>query len=135
MPYKNKEDTKAASKRWATLNREKKRAQNQAYHKRYPNKVAAKRREHRRKRRHLSLANVARYRARLLNATPQWANQAAISQIYEMAARLGPDYHVDHIIPLSSPEVCGLHVETNLNIITKTDNLRKGNRIEFPVCH
>lgn len=36
-------------------------------------------------------------------------------------------YEVDHIIPLNHPQVCGLHVASNLQVITKTKNTNKSN--------
>ena len=39
----------------------------------------------------------------------------------------GIDWHVDHIIPLINPVVCGLHVWNNFAVIPKVENLRKGN--------
>lgn len=78
-------------------------------------------------------AIVARRKAAKLQATPMWASAAAIEAIYREAARLtketGIAHAVDHYYPLISPLVCGLHVEHNLRVITKSDNSRKGNRL------
>ena len=40
----------------------------------------------------------------------------------------GIEWHVDHIVPLKGKEVCGLHCWTNLRVIPKLLNLRKGNK-------
>ena len=69
----------------------------------------------------------AKRRARLLSATVDWANQAAINLIYKEARLLGME--VDHIIPLQGVDVCGLHCEDNLQLLTSTENRSKGNRI------
>lgn len=81
----------------------------------------------------LTNAWSASRKARKLRATPSWANKEAIYAFYKEAARLtkltGIEHHVDHIYPLKSKWMCGLHVETNLQILTKTENLRKSNRV------
>lgn len=68
----------------------------------------------------------------IVQATPIWADLEKIAAIYDEAARLtaetGVKHHVDHFYPLRSKTMCGLHVETNLQILTATDNLRKSNK-------
>lgn len=64
-------------------------------------------------------------------ATPGWANKNVIKKLYEEAQQLtketGIRHEVDHIIPIKHPMVCGLHVETNLRVISAMLNLRKSN--------
>lgn len=74
-------------------------------------------------------AAVARRRARLV--TPVWANKSEIGKFYKEAKILekanGVKYHVDHIVPINSPLVCGLHVECNLQVIPASENVVKRN--------
>jgi hypothetical protein len=58
--------------------------------------------------------------------TPTWANREAIDAIYAEARRM--NMTVDHIVPLRGKTVCGLHVECNLQLLSREDNSRKGNR-------
>jgi hypothetical protein len=66
---------------------------------------------------------------------PIWANRDIIEQLYIQARLLteetGIKHDVDHIIPAKHPLVCGLHVENNLQILTKFDNLLKSNKFEI----
>lgn len=73
----------------------------------------------------------ALYKSRLRKAKPPWANAFFLREIYSLA-RLrtkltGIEWHVDHIIPLSSKHVCGLHVHDNLQVIPAVSNLIKSN--------
>jgi len=46
-----------------------------------------------------------------------------------MTKATGQPYHVDHVVPLISPVVCGLHTHTNLQVLPAFINLSKGNRL------
>jgi hypothetical protein len=76
---------------------------------------------------------VVRRNAEKLKATPSWANLFFIEEAYDLAQRrteaTGFQWHVDHIVPLRSKRVCGLHVEHNLQVIPARTNLAKGNRV------
>lgn len=69
-----------------------------------------------------------RRKAAIIRATPDWADADAIALVYRAAAAMGAQYHVDHIVPLRSKIVCGLHVESNLRVIPGRENTSKGNR-------
>ena len=75
-------------------------------------------------------------RAKLLNAIADWLTIKEINEIealYVKAAEmtnLGNErYHVDHIIPLQGREVSGLHILSNLQILTEKENLKKNNAL------
>lgn len=57
-------------------------------------------------------------------AIPPWADLQEIEEFY-LACPAG--HHVDHIIPLKHPLVCGLHVIANLQYLPASDNCRKKN--------
>lgn len=74
----------------------------------------------------VSKARTKIYEVAKLKAMPNWADKAKILKIYQRAAVRG--MHVDHIVPLRSKLVCGLHCEHNLQLLTPLKNLIKGNR-------
>ena len=81
-----------------------------------------------------SLTSVRKRRHR--EATPKWITaeqKLAMRKTYLTAMRLtkitGDRYVVDHIVPLISPVVCGLHVPWNLRVMTQEENLKKSNKL------
>ncbi len=76
--------------------------------------------------------HIGRRRFYLKERMPKWANQEKIKEIYLQRDRLtettGVPYEVDHIIPLNGKNVCGLHVENNLQILPAKENNRKRNK-------
>lgn len=68
--------------------------------------------------------------AKTKHRTPKWSDLKKIREIYQEAQKLGPAYHVDHIIPLNGDLVSGLHVPENLQIIPAKENLLKGSKLE-----
>ena len=69
-------------------------------------------------------------------ATPLWLTRrqkSEIRQIYQIAITMsqttGEQYVVDHIVPLRSDVVCGLHVPWNLRVMTQEENLKKSNKL------
>ena len=69
-------------------------------------------------------------------ATPPWLSReqkAQIRELYKIAITMtkttGEQYVIDHIVPLRSDVVCGLHVPWNLRVITQEQNLLKSNKL------
>lgn len=63
----------------------------------------------------------------LRQQTPPWADPLKIRAWYILAK--AQKLTVDHIVPLKGELVSGLHVENNLQLLTKTENTRKGNKV------
>lgn len=104
---------------WATKNSEK---ANIAVKKWYKNNTSK------------ALANSVKRKLAKITRTPPWLNaghKLEFESIYGYCAALrsaGLDYHVDHIVPLRGDNVSGLHVPWNLQVITGSENMSKGNR-------
>jgi hypothetical protein len=101
------------------------------HHENNKEKRLAAAREYKKKKRAEMTALQRKRHCGQLQRTPKWADQRAIKAVYKQCAALrketGIRYEVDHIIPLQGEFVSGLHVASNLQILTKTENLKKNN--------
>lgn len=116
--YNNTDMYRENSRQWAANNIDRVREINREYAKRNPDKM-----NHR----------AGMRRARKIQATPSWCEVDEINKLYIERVRItektGIMHHVDHIIPLNSDIVCGLHCIANLRIVPWHENLTKGNRV------
>jgi hypothetical protein len=127
----NKEHLAEKSKKWYHANKENIDKNYKQYYEKNKQKMRDRSLKWKKENSHRSNANCRRYFANKLNATPQWANHVAISCYYEFAALktklTGERWEVDHIVPLQSKVVCGLHTDWNLQVIPKSQNISKHN--------
>ena len=130
------EDERARDNARYPTRRDAKRAYDRDYYLKHATRIKADVSEYGRQNRgRLRPLACARSRKRValkLNATPPWADTQKVNEVYRLAAAMseltGEPYHVDHIVPLQSKLVCGLHNEFNLRVIPKSENQAKGNR-------
>lgn len=114
-----------------TKNSEKIKERKKEYRKEARDNIRKLNKEWKQKNKSRFTAYAANRRARLLNATPSWADKEQIVGTYKLARYLsekyGKEIHVDHIVPLNNNKVCGLHVEDNLQLLYAEDNIAKSN--------
>ena len=84
------------------------------------------------KNKHVAAEGCRRRQVSKQQATPRWANRFFVQEAYALARlrtlALGEPWVVDHIVPIKSEIVCGLHNEFNLQVIPSRDNRAKSNR-------
>ena len=99
------------------MNPEKSRARCRKFKERHRGKVLEQNRMY------SSLYRAKRVKRR---AMPAWADKNAIKLVYQKAREHG--WTVDHVVPLQSDTVCGLHVWHNLQVMDSQLNKSKSNR-------
>jgi len=116
----NPEKHRASVRAWKATNSEKDKVRQAAYRKSNPEKF---------------VSYAQKRRSMRLKAVPAWANDFddfVMEEASELArlrqSLTGFKWHVDHIVPLKSSLVCGLHWAANLQVIPASANISKSNR-------
>lgn len=83
---------------------------------------------------HKHRVQAAKSRSKRKQATiiaDDWLNKQMITVIYLLSETLskqtGVPHEVDHIVPISGKNVCGLHYWKNLQVLTRDENRLKSN--------
>lgn len=128
---RNKTERNADAKEWRALNPEKANKASREHHHRNREARAEQHKEWAKLNGSLRRLTSAKRKAAMLRAIPVWADLAKMKAVYREAGRIQEltkvRMHVDHIVPLQSKLVCGLHCEANLRIIPGAENESKRN--------
>lgn len=100
-----------SSRRWAKNNKEKS--------KEIQRKSVRKNRDY-----YTAVSKV--YASRVRERIPLWQCKDEIKEYYIKSREL--NLEVDHIVPINSKLVCGLHCVDNFQMLTRSENASKGNR-------
>lgn len=135
---KYKESKKKSDKKYRDTNRKELNKKQLEYQKTDKGQEVLKKNRRKYDKLHPEKANAlnAKKRASKLQATPKWLTKEQLKEIeffYHVAAEFKSwtkvNLEVDHIVPLQGKEVCGLHVPWNLQILPRSINASKGNKL------
>lgn len=131
-----KDARRACKKKYEERNAEKVRISKQIYNKslyeRKKEEILEKGKEWRRLNPGAANALTMKRKLAKKQAVPGWYDHENVVKISEechyLTLSTNTKYNSDHIVPIQSDFVCGLHWSVNLQIISALDNIRKSNR-------
>lgn len=125
---KNKEKISTYKKNYVKNNKDKIKTKDKEYRSRTEVKKARRlyERKYYQENRNKLIAYSCAYDSRVRASRPSWQSQKEINNYYKKAKENGLE--VDHIVPIKSDLVCGLHCIDNFQLLTRSENASKGNR-------
>jgi hypothetical protein len=121
---------------WVAKNRDKKRAAANKYANNNPDKVKQNGQNWNKNNPGKRAAQVRKRQAAKIQRTPKWLtkqqhkeNEAKYMEAARLTKETGIPHEVDHILPLQGSNVSGLHVPWNLEVVPRSVNRRKSNKI------
>ena len=122
-----KERKRLTDKLWYENNKARKKETDRLWHEANKEKARAYSREYYANNKDKSVVRCEKRRQIKIRARPSWyeAEKEAIKKVYRKAKELG--LQVDHIVPLNSKVVCGLHTVANLQLLDPVANRKKYN--------
>lgn len=129
---RHKDEIRSRNKKWREANSDYCKEKDRQKRLANPERMKEKMCQWYAKNKHLVYANNIRRRSEQIRATPAWANEFFMQEAYALAVLrskvTGIKWSVDHIVPLRSKSVCGLHTHQNLRVIPAFLNNSKSNR-------
>lgn len=132
---KNRERLLSNVKEYYKNNKEKVLSYQENYYRENSDKVKQRTKKYKKKNKDSYYAREAKRRAMKVKATPKWFDELddllvkeAFSLARQRVKETGIDWHVDHLVPLKSKKVCGLHCADNIQVIPALFNLKKNNK-------
>lgn len=130
---KNLERKIERHKKWYEKNKKKKLKQNKEWSTNNKERHKELRLNWYKKNKHKCLASYHKRKRALNVQVPKWYDHKKVLAIFKKASDMrakGKNVSVDHVIPLQAENVSGLHVHTNLKIISLSKNCGKKNRFD-----
>lgn len=129
----NSDKQRESERRWYEDNTDLAKQRAAEWKKRNPDKVSANSKKRYEAMPEYFYSAVHARRAAAKQATPTWSDKEVVDEFYRAVRAMNKQFgagvfSVDHVVPLKSSVVCGLHSHTNLQVLLRKDNIAKNNR-------